>query len=126
MHGHIGRSFFPGASMSVKSLRSLEGELTIDHRHSPGVPDALIKLAGLPLGAGRGIFETATYTCGHCQAQVVMNPERTRERGYCRRCQHVICDGCGVVMAQTLECRPFQKWADEVLTAAVAAQAKEF
>jgi len=112
--------------MPMKSIRSLEGELTIDHRGSPGLSDLLVKQAGLPPGSGRGLYESATYTCGHCQAIVVMNPQRTRERAYCRGCQHVICDGCAVVKAQTLECRPFEKWADEVLMAAEAAQAKEY
>lgn len=92
----------------------------IDNRHA-AVPDEIVKSAQLPPGAGRGIFETATYTCGHCQAQVVMNPQRTRERGFCRRCSHVICDACATEMARTLVCVPFEQKVDELLNAAHAA-----
>lgn len=108
--------------MFVKTIRSLEGEITIDHRNSPGVPDELVFSAGLPIGAGRGLFEAATYTCGHCQAVVVMNPSRTRERCICHGCQHVICDACAIQKAKTLECRPFEKLVDEILSAAIAVQ----
>ena len=110
----------------MKTIRSLEGELLIDHRNSPGVPDQVLADAGLPIGAGRGLFEAATYTCGHCQFVVVMNPQRTRERHYCRRCEHVICDACALQMAKTLECRPFAQVVEEALTAAAAAHSKEY
>jgi hypothetical protein len=107
----------------MKTLRNLEGELMIDHRASPGMPADLVALSGLPPEAGQGLFEGATYTCGHCQAIVVMNPSRTRERTVCRGCMHVICDACSVVKGQTLTCRPFQQVVDEALTAAEAALA---
>ena len=44
--------------------------------------------------SGGGLFEAATTTCSHCQRIVVLNPDRTRERGYCRKCVHYICDEC--------------------------------
>lgn len=66
----------------------------MDNRCNPGVPDEVVVAQGLPAGAGRGIFETAVYTCGHCQAQVYKNNKRTRPRGFCKKCSHVICDGC--------------------------------
>jgi predicted nuclease with RNAse H fold len=68
--------------------------------------------------AGFGMTENATYTCSHCDAVVVMNPLRTRERGYCRGCDKYICDNCNVIRARTFECRPMQRVIDEVLTAA--------
>jgi hypothetical protein len=102
----------------MSSKRRHEGYLMIDNRASPGVPEAMLDAANLPLTAGRGLFETATYTCSHCQAVVVLNPNRSRERAYCRGCDHYICDACGIVKAKTLQCRTFKQLVDEVLTAA--------
>jgi hypothetical protein len=99
----------------MKTLRALEGELLIDHRNSPGVPGELLIANGLPVEAGRGLYESATYTCNHCQAIVVMNPNRTRERHVCRGCMHVICDGCAAEKARTLQCVTFQQKVDLLL-----------
>jgi hypothetical protein len=98
----------------MSSKRNQEGYLMIDHRFTPGVPPDIVRACGLPLGAGQGLFEAATSTCSHCQAIVVMNPERTRERAYCRKCDHYICDRCAGVMAQTRECKTFKQIIDEV------------
>ena len=99
----------------MTSLRDQEGYLLIDNRVSPGVPDAVVRQHGLPLGAGRGLFETATYTCKHCQRIVVRNPSRTDERAYCRGCQHLICDQCAAERARTGLCRTFDQVVDEML-----------
>ena len=88
----------------MKSLRDQEGYLIIDHRASPGMP-------GLP-----PLLEAPTYTCRHCQRIVVMNPDRKRERAFCRGCNHRICDPCAAIKAQTLTCRTFDQVADEYLT----------
>lgn len=100
-----------------QSKRSHEGYFLLDHRASEGVPDALVTAAGLPIGAGRGLFEAPSYTCSHCQTVVILNPDRQRERAYCRGCDHYICDGCGVERASTLTCRTFKQKVDELLTA---------
>lgn len=92
----------------MTSKRRHEGYLLIDNRC-----------------AGLGMTEVATYTCSHCDAVVVMNPLRTRERGYCRGCDKYICDNCTAIRARTLECRPMQKVIDEVLTAAEKANNKK-
>lgn len=78
------------------SLRRQEGYLLIDHRMSPGVPDALLHASGLEVVSARGgaTFESATSTCSHCHAIVVANPDRSRARAYCPGCHHYICDGC--------------------------------
>jgi len=112
----------------MKSIRDLEGELLIDHRAGPGITPEMARAAGLPVEvATMRTYESATYTCGHCQAIVVMNPSRTRERTVCRGCMHVICDACALEKARTLRCRPFQQLVDETLTAAAAAEAiKEY
>ena len=97
-----------------RSKRSHEGEILIDHRFTPGLPDALVNAQGLPPGAGQGVFEAPTYTCSHCQRVVVINPLRNRERAYCRKCDHYICDGCGGIMKATGVCRTYKQLMDEV------------
>ena len=104
----------------TKSLRDQEGYFMADHRGGPAVPDHILLAAGLPVNAGRGLFEAPTFTCSHCQAVVILNPNRQQDRHYCRRCDHLICDTCAGVMAQTKECRPFSMYIDEVLNKAVA------
>jgi hypothetical protein len=78
----------------VSSKRSHEGYYLIDNRVNEGVPAETMLSIGLPASAGQGLFESATFTCSHCEVVVVLNPDRTRERGYCRQCDHYICDGC--------------------------------
>jgi hypothetical protein len=109
----------------MSSLRSHEGYFLLDHRDSPGLSDAEIVDAGLPVGAGRRQFEAPTYTCSHCQFVVVMNPKRNRERAYCKGCDHYICDACGAERARTGLCRTFKQLIDETINAALAAP-KEF
>jgi len=100
----------------MKSLASLEGYLLIDNRVNPGVPDEIMVSQGLPVGSGRGIFEEAVYTCGHCQAQVVKNRQRTRPRGFCKKCNHVLCDPCDArYVASAHECKPFVAVIEEYL-----------
>lgn len=102
----------------MSSLRSQEGYLCLDNRNSPGVPDELIVAQGLPAGAGRGLFESATFTCSHCNFMVVLNPKRTRERGFCRGCNQCICDACTALKAVTLQCKTMKQIVDETLIAA--------
>lgn len=102
----------------MSSLRSHEGYLLIDHRNSPGVPDAVMVAQGLPEGSGRKdrIFESATFTCADCQAVVVMNPKRDRPRGYCPKCNHYICDACDTVrVLNGGACNNFQDRVDREL-----------
>lgn len=82
-----------------------EGYLMIDHR-AVGIP------------GWRGMVEKKTYTCNHCHAIVFVNPERARERGYCRGCDSTLCDNCAAIRAKTLECRPMSKIIDETLSMA--------
>lgn len=80
--------------------RSQESYLLIDHSSAPG--------AGL-VGPGRK-FESATITCSHCQRIVILNPDRTRARGHCRKCDHYICDE----PACNKECIPMQMVLDNL------------
>lgn len=98
-----------------------EGYLIIDHQASPGLPEDVARASGLdPRLCGEGkVFEAATLTCSHCKASVVKNPLRQRERPYCPKCNHYICDFCE---AQRLmpgyTHTPFEKIIDTTLTLA--------
>lgn len=92
------------------SKRSHEGYLLIDHRHSPGLTPGEVPDMGLDapiVGAGQ-LYESATITCSHCQVTVVLNPLRTRERGYCTKCDHYVCDNPGC----NRECLPMVRVLD--------------
>lgn len=87
------------------SKRSLEGYLLVDHRAGEGVGSSL---------RGGSVFEAATLTCSHCQQQIILNPERTRERAYCPKCDHYVCDGCEAIrVARGGECRTFKQIMDD-------------
>ena len=49
--------------------------------------------------------EMATLTCAHCNRVVVLNPQRTRERGYCAKCHAYVCDSVGC----NAECNPIEQ-----------------
>lgn len=58
--------------------------------------------------------EVGTQTCSHCQAIVIMNPDRTRARPYCPKCDHYICDNCEAIrVASGGACRPFAQLLDQ-------------
>lgn len=82
----------------MKSITHGEGYLLIDNRANTGVPDAFVHAAGLPIGAGRGMFEAATIHCVHCGTCFLKNPDRIRPRGHCRTCDKYICDPCEASM----------------------------
>lgn len=77
----------------MQSQRSREGYLLIDHRYSPGITADLPRPPGMidPVGPGQ-TFESATSTCGHCGVPHILNPNRSRPRGYCFKCSHYVCD----------------------------------
>jgi hypothetical protein len=106
----------------MHSKRQHEGYFMLDHSHGAPLSDAEVVGAGLPIGAGRGKFEAPTYTCSHCQFVVVLNPLRNRERAWCKKCDHYICDRCGTILAQTGICRPFKQIIDDVQNAAAKGQ----
>lgn len=77
------------------------GYLELDHRASPEAP------FGLPRH-----FEADTYTCTHCNAVVIMNPARVRERYKCRGCNHHICDPCAALKTG---CKTMRQRIDEYM-----------
>lgn len=101
----------------MKTLRQQEGWMYIENRHAP-VPDEVMVASGYIPGAGRGIYESATYTYSHCNAIVVIEPKRTRERGYCRKCDQRVCDPCNLIKSKTFECLSVARLADELQEAA--------
>lgn len=81
----------------MRSQRSREGYLLIDNRHAAGP-------------GGVSYLEAATSTCSHCHRQVIRNPQRVRERAFCFKCSHYICDQC----AATQTCIPFAKLIEDI------------
>ena len=96
----------------MSSKRKHEGYLLIDNRYSPGVSEEFIRSTGkdAPIVAPGQTFESATITCSHCNRIVILNPNRTRPRGYCAKCNHYVCD----TPACALECVPFKKVIDQL------------
>jgi hypothetical protein len=82
----------------IFSKKSHDGEIFVDHRASPGIPEHVaMRLGYHPSEVREGaVLSAATYSCSHCQAVVVMNLLRTRERAYCQKCDQYICDGCDI------------------------------
>ena len=97
----------------MASKRSHEGYLLIDNRFGPGVSAEFVRRSGkeAPIVPEGALYESATVTCAHCHAVVVLRPDRTRERHYCATCDHYICDGCAVTYT-TLGCTLFVKRLD--------------
>ncbi len=58
---------------------------------------------------GNTLAELDTWTCAHCNAIVLKNPDRTKPREVCRKCMKVVCDN------HALWCEPFEKLADALL-----------
>lgn len=98
------------------SKRKFEGCVIIDHRDSPGVTPEQVQGRGPVVGKGQ-LFESATYSCVHCQRVVILNPLRTRPRSYCQKCDDYQCDDCSV-----LPCKPFAQVIDEILNAGAKGQ----
>jgi hypothetical protein len=90
--------------MSLRPERSREGYLLIDERACYG---------------GKYPFEAPTRRCSHCHRVVILNLERSRERGYCWQCDAYICDDCARVLVASGECRPLDKLMDDLKEAAV-------
>lgn len=108
--------------MSFLSKRSLEGYLLIDNRGLPELtPVDLNPINQTPHVRKNQTFESATVTCNHCQYIVILNPDRTRERTYCGKCAHYICDRCAAVK----ECKTNEQQFDEYTAKVLADEAQE-
>jgi len=65
--------------------------------------------------SGGKLVEVSTKTCAHCQRQVIMNPNRVRDRKWCFKCDKYICDD----PACSIECVPIDKIFEDALEARV-------
>ncbi len=59
--------------------------------------------------SGGEFIEQPTRTCSHCHRIVMLNPKRTRTRGYCAKCDSYVCDSCEAIRVKTGECVPLIK-----------------
>lgn len=103
--------------MTIFSKRSLEGELELDHRASPGLPHNAAHRRGYrPEDVGEGTVHRApSYGCPHCGSVVIMNPGRARDRETCYRCNTFVCDYCAAAMkAPGYEHLSFKEMVDKV------------
>lgn len=94
----------------MSSLKRHEGYLLIDNRFGPGVTAEFVQQSGKPapvVGEGQ-LYESATITCSHCHAVVILNPARTRARNYCSKCDHYVCDNPVCITA----CNPLNRILD--------------
>src|ERR1700675_1557700 len=108
----------------MSSLRSTEGYIWMSHKYSPGVPDELMVKGGYPVGGAHPgtVFESATFTCADCERVVIMNPDRSRARGFCPKCNHYLCDACETVRVQQGgKCNNFKVMVDKLLNKIAAA-----
>lgn len=95
--------------------RDLEGYFMQDHRNAGApIPDEIALAAGLPLGAGRGLFEAPTFTCSHCNRVVLVNPRRSEPLCWCSGCDHYLCHRCNAVWVATRICKPFKAFLAEL------------
>jgi hypothetical protein len=87
-----------------------EGYLEINTGAGLSAEDAAKGPPGtMPIPADKKI-QLATLKCTHCPKGIVFNPFRSRPRGYCRACDHYICDECAVVMkVNGGNCVPYKK-----------------
>lgn len=85
------------------------GYFEIDHRAT---------IDELPPGTVRH-FEADTYTCSHCEAVVLCNPERGRDRYKCTGCNHHICDDCAAKVAAGAACYTYRQYVAEALERAI-------
>lgn len=100
----------------MKRKRDLEGYVEVDHSNSPGITaEQAASVGSKSIVPGGTIFKSATITCSHCKAVVILNPDRSRSRGYCRGCDHAICDRCSLLMKLGHPCRPFDKLIEDVI-----------
>jgi hypothetical protein len=90
--------------MLIKTENTDLGYFLLDHRHA----------SALPPGVTEELIEYATFTCTHCEGVVLMNPARKRHRTLCKGCNHLICDNCAEIKAQTGVCRTYKQILDEL------------
>ncbi len=106
----------------MHSKRELEGYLLIDHRNGPGITQEMATAAGIDVPVipvpGGGLFESATLLCHGCERMIVLNPDRSRSRGYCPTHDHYLCDECEGRRVRTGKCVAFKEMIYEMFNKA--------
>lgn len=101
----------------MQTKRRHEAYLLIDHRNSPGITPEFLRrnrIDGPAVGAGV-TFESAVTVCHGCQGDIVLNPNRTRERAWCMKHDAYLCDNCNARRAASGgSCVPLQQKMDEL------------
>lgn len=95
----------------MRTKRSDEGCVLIDHRNSPGISAEFIRANNIDapaVGAGQ-IFESAVTICHGCGRDIILNPNRSRAREWCMEHDAYLCDGCGLTRKLTGSCVPLKK-----------------
>lgn len=99
--------------LNVRSLKSQEGVIIVENRD----------IGAMPFNNSQMTQEIPTYTCSHCHRVVVLHPTRQRERAFCGKCNHKICDQCETVrVALGGECRTMNQIIEETQENAVKEQ----
>lgn len=104
------------------SKRELEGYLEINHIDSPGISaEEAAKAGNATLAVPGGMkFQRATINCACCQVLVVLEPTRTRGRGYCPSADRYVCDLCESARVQRGTCcGTFNKLIDNIIEKAI-------
>ncbi len=97
----------------MRTKRSDEAYVLIDHRNSPGVSQDFLAANHLlntapAVGAGQ-TYESAISVCHGCGADIILNPKRTREREWCWEHDAYLCDSCALTRRLTGSCVPLKK-----------------
>lgn len=82
-----------------------------------GLPRGLGVLELDNRASGGKMVEYETYTCSHCEAVVVLNPRRTRERYKCQGCRHYVCDNCAAKLAEGQVCYTYAQRVQDYMEA---------
>lgn len=94
------------------SKREREGYVLIDHTDSPGFTCADVGPAAAELFGPGKKFEGGMLKCHRCDKQTILNPLRTRERGYCSRHDAHLCDECALTVKMIGVCQSFDEFID--------------
>ena len=100
----------------MRTKRSNEAYVLIDHRYSPGISQEFVaanKLDVPAVGAGQ-VFESAIAVCHACGADIILNPNRTRQREWCMEHDAYLCDRCALRRKLTGTCVPLRKKLEEL------------
>ncbi len=95
----------------MRTKRSNEAYVLIDHRNSPGITPEFLranKIDAPAVGSGQ-TFESAMDICHGCGTQIILNPNRSRPREWCMQHDAYLCDGCGLTRKLTGDCTPLKE-----------------